>query len=116
MGMIIGFAMFIGVLIGLLVSIPLCILGLLKAGAASDKRLNVWPLFVAGFLICLSGLLLGIPYFPYASIRPGADYGIIMKNFFLRGIFYAASPGVAAIFALLSTRLGCRKPEKENLP
>ena len=112
MGMILGFALFGGVLIGAVVSIALCVLAIVIIRKVSHERLNVGRLFVAGFFVFLSALLLGISYYPFASVRPGSDYDVAMKNFFLQGIFYAVNPGVAAMLALLSTGLSRRKPER----
>ena len=112
--MIIGFVLFIGTFIGIIVSILLCVLAIVKTKKASHERLNAWSLFATGFVVCLSVLIFVIPYYPFAFARPGADYDIIMKNFFLKGIFYGASPGVAAILALFSTRLGPRKCKRTN--
>ena len=112
MGMILGFALFVGALISTVVSVVLCVLAIVMIRKASHERLNVWPLSVAGFVVCLSALLFVISYYPFASVSPGTDYDVTMKNFFLQGILYGVSPGVAAILALLSTGLGRRKPER----
>jgi hypothetical protein len=112
MGMILGFALFVGALIGTIVSVVLCVIAIVKTKKALHERLDVWPLFVTGFVVCLSVLLFVISYFPFPSATPGTDYGITMKNFFLKGIFYGGSPGVAAILALATTGLGRRRPER----
>ena len=50
--------------------------------------------------------------FPYyiLSIPPacGSFYCVVVKNFFLKGIFYSDSPDLAAVFAFFSTGLGRR--------
>lgn len=112
MGMILGFALFVGVLIGAGASVALCIFAMVIIRKISHARLKVWRLFVTGFVVCLSALLLIISYHPFASVSPGSDYDVVMKNFFMQGVFYAASPGVAAMLALLSTGLSRRKPER----
>ena len=112
MGMILGFALFVGALIGTIVSVVLCVIAIVKTKKALHERLDVWPLFVTGLVVGLSVLLFVISYFPFPSATPGTDYGITMKNFFLKGIFYGGSPGVAAILALATTGLGRRRPER----
>jgi len=114
MGMIIGFALFVGAFIGTIVSIVLCVLAIAKTKKVSHARLNVWSLFVTGFVIFLAVLIFAISCYPFASAMPGADYDIITKNFFLKGLFYGSSPGVAAILALFSTSLGRRKCKSDN--
>ena len=63
----------------------------LKEGVNFARRSPViWPL-----------LWLAVYFYPWPTVRPGSDYDIALKNFFLGGLAYAAVPGVAAVVVLV---------------
>jgi len=108
MGMVLGFALFIGVLIGLMISALLVITAVIMTAKAARTRAHAWRTFILVALAALPVLVLAVYHYPYDTGTPGSNYNLLFKHFLLIGLAYAAIPGAAALAACLTT-LFCRK-------
>lgn len=84
-------------------------LGAVLTVKIAKRRAHVWQCFAAAFAVALAVLILAVHHYPYGQVRPGSDYDIAMKNFFLRGLGYCASPGPAALLAALAAWLTAKQ-------
>ena len=50
-------------------------------------------------------LVLLVQHYAYQPVRPGSDYDIVTKNFFVSGFGYSATPGIAAFVAAMVSSL-----------
>lgn len=123
MGVFLMAGMFAGCALGLVVAAILAGVGIIAAVKIAKSRRHVWGIFAAIFTIVLTLCILAIHGYPYGTVRPGSDYDVAMKNLFLQGFFYCASPGPAALMAALIALLAPRKaanravdPDMEILP
>lgn len=103
MGMILGFALFVGIIIGLVISAGLCILAVILTKKASMRRVHVWRVFVSVTLALLPALVCAVYFFPHDTGSPGSNYSILFKYYLIAGFAYAAIPGVAAILSFFAT-------------
>ncbi len=90
MGLIIGIAMFAGVIIGIIITTAVSVFALVRTRKISHERIHAWPCFFVGFAVISSILFFAIPYIPFPQPNPGSDYKIIMTTFFFKGVLYAA--------------------------
>ena len=103
MGLIIGFGMFVGCVIGLVVTVAFGGWGIWLAIRKAKHVKRIWYVFATMLAIILIVGMIGVHEYPYESVRPGNDYGIVMKNMFLQGLGYCTVPGIAAFLAALVT-------------
>ena len=109
MGLILVAALFAGCVLGLIVTTILGGVGVLLTIKSAKTRIRVWWCFAAGFAVLLLLGIVAVHEYPYGVVRPGSDYNVAMKNFFLQGFGYCASPGPAALLAALGTWLMPKK-------
>lgn len=103
MGIVLGFSLFVGVLIGALISILFAITSVIGAIKTAKRRMHVWLVFVSVALVSLPLLILGVYQYPYDTGTPGSNYTSLFEHSFVVGLAYAASPGGAAVLAFLAT-------------
>lgn len=103
MGMILGFALFVGIIMGLAISIGLCILAVILVKKASMRCAHVWRVFTSVAFVLLPSLTFAVYFFPYDTGSPGSNYSILFKYYLIAGFAYAAIPGVAAILSFFAT-------------
>ena len=119
MGVFLFGGMLAGCIFGFAVTAVLGAVGLAVTIRLARTRVRAWRWFaVAVALLCLL-CLIAVHMYPYPAVRPGSDYDVAMKNLFLQGLGYCASPGLAALLAALATMLGAKKrsspmPSKES--
>jgi hypothetical protein len=109
MGLVLMAAMFAGWALGLLVSASAGAAGVVLTIKNAQSRSRVWRVFGAVFVVVLSLCIVAVYRYPFGAVRPGSDYDVAMKNLFLQGFGYCASPGAAALLAGLATCLSPRK-------
>jgi len=107
MGIILGFALFIGVFIGGLVSVLLVTTAVIAAVKRARRRMHVWRVFPLVAIVSMALLILGVYHYPYDTGTPGSNYSLLFGHFFFIGLAYAVIPGVASVLAFLTT-LFCR--------
>ncbi len=105
MGFILIAVMFAGGALGLVATTALGSVALALTTRSAKSRKYVWWTFAAAFGVGVTLCIVAVHEFPYGAVRPGSDYDVAMKNLFLRGLGYCASPGPAALLAALATRL-----------
>jgi len=105
MGLIIGFGLFAGVVIGLVVTAATGTLALVVTLRGARRRLYVWRVVRASAAILVGVLILLVQVFVNQPVNPGNDYDIIMQNLFIAGLGYSATPGVAALVGALVSYL-----------
>ena len=110
MGLVIGFALLVGVVIGLVVTGATGGLAMVIAIRGAKRRLYVWRVAAVAAAILVGGLVLLVQHCANQPVKPGNDYDIIMQNFFIAGLGYSATPGIAAILATLATSLCPKRP------
>lgn len=110
MGLMLIAALFAGCVLGLMVTALPGGAGVMLAVKMAKSRRFVWWGFGLAFVIVLALCLGAVQDYPYGAVSPGSDYDVAMKNFFIEGVGYGASPGLAALLAGLATRLMPRKP------
>ena len=103
MGIFLGFSLFVGIIIGTLVSAALVTIAIILTRKASMRRISVWRVFACVAIVSLPVLVFAVYLFPYDSGTPGSNYGILFKYYFLLGLAYSAVPGVSALMAFLAT-------------
>ena len=103
MGMVLGFALFIGVMGGALASILLIITAVILTQKAARTRAHAWQTFTLVALLSLPVLALAVYFYPYDTGTPGSNYNILFRYFFITGFAYASIPGAAAMLACLAT-------------
>lgn len=108
MGMVLGFALLIGVIAGALVSALLVGAAVILTRKAARTRAHAWRTFIVSSLLFLPILLLAVYHYPYDTGTPGSNYSILFKHFSLIGFLFTAAPGVAALLALAAV-FGRRK-------
>jgi hypothetical protein len=79
-------------------------------------RSRVWWVFGAVFVGVLALCIVAVHRYPFDAVRPGSDYDVAMKNLFLQGFAYCASPGAAALLAGLAIWLTAGKPVDRSGP
>lgn len=109
MGLFLIGGMFAGCILGLVVTVVLGGTGVVVAIKSAKIRVCVWSCFTAAFAILLSLCIAAVHKYPYGTVRPGSDYGIWMKNLFLQGFGYCASPGLAALLGAFVTLFAPKK-------
>ncbi len=101
MGIIIGFGLAVGIAIGLVVSVASGGLALVITITAANRRLHVWRVMAVATPVIAIALLLLVGQCANQPAKPGNDYDIVISNFFIAGLGYAATPGIAAFLAAL---------------
>jgi hypothetical protein len=76
-----------------------------KRAKSAQNRARVWRVFAAAFVGLLCILVAIVYAYPYEQVRPGSDYEIVAKNFFLQGLGYCAAPGIAGLLAALAAMM-----------
>jgi hypothetical protein len=109
MGLILVAALFAGCILGLLATALLGGVGVVLAIKGAKTHIRVWWCFAAVFVLLLPLGIVAVHEYPYAVVRPGSDYDVAMKNLFLQGLSYCASPGSAGLLAALATLLMPKK-------
>jgi hypothetical protein len=109
MGLILVAVLLAGCALGLIITMIAGVAGVLLTVRSAKTRLHVWRNFALMFVIVLSFCILAVLRYPYDPVRPGNDYDIAMKNFFLAGFGCCVSPGTAVLLAALGTLLSPRK-------
>ena len=102
MGIFLGLALFVGIIVGVLISAALVIIAIILTKKAAKRRLYVWRVFTCVASIALPVLVLAVYMFPYDSGTPGSNYGILFVCFFLLGLAYSTVPGLSALLAFLA--------------
>ena len=103
MGIILGFSLFIGVFIGLLISILLVTTAAIVVVKGAKRRMHVWRVFLPVAVVSMTLLILGVYHYPYDTDTPGSNYSSLFGHFFFVGLVSAVIPGVASILAFLAT-------------
>lgn len=112
--------LFAGCALGLMVAATGGGAGLLLAITTAKRRHRVWWCFAGVFVVALSTGIVAVHQYPYDHVRPGSDYDVALKNLFLQGLGYCATPGPAALLAGLATlfmprRIAARCTEKDRI-
>lgn len=122
MGIFFGIAMVGGVIVGLGIVLVLGSIDFVIMRRV-NRRIYARQFFNSMFTIIPLLLVLGMIFYPYEYVRPGGnyDYDITTKNFFIGGLGYSASIGIAALFAaivafLYPLSLCPKKPLTEIVP
>ena len=105
MGIIVLASLAGGCVIGLMATVALGSISVFIAVKRAEKRNNVWWYFTGAFVIAWILAILVLNNIPFDHIRPGNDYDLAIKKFFLQGLFYCASLGFSAFAATLITLL-----------
>jgi 4-amino-4-deoxy-L-arabinose transferase-like glycosyltransferase len=113
MGIVLAFAMVVGILMGLMLSALMIFVSAISVLKLAKRRDHAWLAYAVALAIFLPLLMLAVQYYPYETARPGSDYDIAMKNFFITGLGYSASTGIAALLAMLMV-LFCPKKMQTN--
>jgi lipoprotein NlpI len=108
MGIILGFSLFIGVFVGVIMSIFFSSSAVIFTKKAAKKRRYVWRTFILTVLILLPVLIFLVSMYPFDTGKPGSNYGILFKYYFIFGLIYSATPGVVAALGYIAT-LFCKK-------
>ncbi len=120
MGMILIGALLVGCVLGVVIAAILGSAGLVVASKRAKTRAHVWRNFAVAFGVVLVLCVVVVYHFPYDIVRPGSDYDVAVKNLFLQGLAYCASPGVSALLAgwmtLLRGKTGGSKLPESNRP
>lgn len=95
--------LFAGCALGVIVAVSVGGAGVLLAIKSAKKRRRVWWCFAGVFVVVLPLCIVAVQQYPYASVSPGSDYDVAMKNLFLQGFGYCAAPGPTALLAALAT-------------
>jgi len=103
MGIILGFSLFIGVFIGVLISMLLVTTAAIVVVKEAKRRIHVWRVFLPVTVVSMTLLILGVYHYPYDTGTPGSNYSSLFGRFFFVGLAYAVIPGVASIPAFLAT-------------
>jgi len=103
MGIILGFALFTGIFIVVLISILLVTTAIIVVRRRGEMRSHVWRVFLPVSVVSLALLVLGVYHYPYDIGTPGSNYSVLFGHFFFVGLAYSAIPGVASILAFLAT-------------
>ena len=101
MGIIIGFGLAVGIAIGLVVAVASGGLALVITITAAKRRLHVWKVMAVATPVFATALVVIVWLCANQSVRGGEDYDIMMRNFFIAGLGYSATPGIAAFLAAL---------------
>lgn len=109
MGLVLVAALFAGCALGLMVTAILGGVSILLTIKSAKTRIRVWWCFAVVFLVLQLLGIAAVHEYPYAPVRPGSDYDVAMKNFFLQGFGYCASPGLAGLLAAFGTWLMPKK-------
>jgi len=110
MGLVLGSALLAGVAVGLAVTAATGGLALAITIGRAKRRLYVWRVVVVGTAVFVAVLALLVQQFGNEPVRPGNDYDVVMRNFFVCALGYSAAPGVAALLAAVLSSLCPRKP------
>jgi len=110
MGLVLMAAMFAGCVLGFMISSVAGGTAVFVTFRNARNRTGVWWIFLAVFAIAIGITIVAVYHYPYATPRPGSDYDVALRNLFLQGLGYCASPGPAALIAALTTFLAPRKP------
>lgn len=108
MGMILGVALFVGMIGGVLISAALAAGAIILTAKASKRRRHAWRVFSLVALGAMPLLAFAVYHWPYDTGAPGSNYDILFRYYFLAGLAYAVVPGAAAFLGFLAT-LFCRK-------
>ena len=108
MGLALGFALLVGVVIGLAVTAATGGLAVVITIRGAKRRLYVWRVVAVAATIFVGVLVLLVQHYANQPVRPGSDYDIVTENFFVSGFGYSATPGIAAFVAALVS-LRCPK-------
>ncbi|BAP55781.1 hypothetical protein THII_1484 [Thioploca ingrica] len=105
MGIFLGIGGLAGCVIGLIITVILSRIGLYITTEMAKKQDWVWWYFTVVFVVTLPTLVfVGNDIISYSYVaKPGQDYDIAMKIFFLKGLGLCACPGLAAFFAAFLT-------------
>ena len=114
MGLVLGFALLVGVVIGLAVTAATSGLALVISIRGARRRLYVWRVVAVTATIFAGALVLLVQHCANQPTRPGSDYDIVMKNFFVSGFGYSATPGIAAFVAALVSYLCPKRPAADT--
>jgi len=109
MGLVLMAGLFAGCVLGSIVTALLGGAGVILAVRIAKTRRHAWWGFAVLFIIVLTLCIVAIHGYPYSMVRPGSDYDVAMKNFFLKGFCYCVSPGPAVLFAALGSWLMPKK-------
>ncbi len=101
MGLVLGFALVVGVAIGLAVTAVTGGLAAIIAIRGARRRLYVWRVAAVAATIFVGVLVLLVQHYANEPVRPASDYDIVAKNFFVLGLGYSATPGIAAFVAAI---------------
>ncbi|KKM96223.1 hypothetical protein LCGC14_1180230 [marine sediment metagenome] len=108
MGLVLGFAILVGVVIGLVVTAVTGGLAVVITIRGAKRRLYVWRVVAVVAAIFVGVLAILVQHYANRPVRPGSDYDIVTENFFVSGFGYSATPGIAAFVAALVS-LRCPK-------
>ena len=110
MGLVLGFALLVGVVIGLAVTAITGGLAVVIAIGGARRRLYAWRVVAVAATIFVGVLVLLVQHYANQPVRPGSDYNIVLKNFFVSGFGYSATPGIAAFAEVLVSFLCPKRP------
>jgi MFS family permease len=109
MGFILACAMGVGIVIGLVVTGLLSGFVIIMMIRIAKNRIRPWRFFAWASAVFLVLLILAMQYYPYGVPKPGSDYNIGMKNFFIGAFGYSIIPGIALFLAMLAVLLFTEK-------
>ena len=105
MGIVLGFALVVGGFIGVMVTGLSGYFAVTMVVRRAGKMRHVWLTSATVAAISLGILVFVTRRLSDAPGNPGGDYYVLMKNFFIRGLGYAAAPGIAALLGALALPL-----------
>lgn len=114
MGLVLGFALLVGVVIGLAVTAATGGLAVVITIRGARRRVYVWGVVAVAATIFAGALVLLVQHYANEPTRSGSDYDIVMKNFFVSGFGYSATPGIAAFVAALVSFLCPKRPAADT--
>jgi hypothetical protein len=103
MGLVLMAGLIAGCALGLIFAASVGGVGVLLAVKSAKRRRRVWWCFAAVFVVLLLLGIVAVHQYPFAAVSPGSDYDVALKNLFLQGLGYCATPGPAALLAALAT-------------
>jgi hypothetical protein len=109
MGLVLMAGMFAGGAVGFIFSAIAGFGSMVLTIRNAKARRQVWWTFAVVFVVVLAACIVAVVQYPYDTVRPGSDYDVAMRNLFLQGLGYFASPGIAAIVAAVATFIAPRK-------